>query len=190
MLTLPFQENHFLRNPQLDPFVKFYCNFNALMRLNLQRWTGFDLLKISRWLWSGWNILLKRYSGDLGRETIGHMEDSCSVCSPDHFPREAPAGYGRHRWASWGGGSLRHGACVAAPQGVWRSPRVWAEAGPGCSEVCWQPSVQHVWKWLKTEFCYPSPNEINDQKSLFYKMEVYSPLLVSLGEYWDIHWLI
>ena len=46
ILTTPFQENHFFWHPQLDPFVKFYCIFNALVRPNLQRWTGFDVLII------------------------------------------------------------------------------------------------------------------------------------------------
>ena len=36
----------FFCTPQVDPFVKFYCIFNALVRQNLQRWTGFDLLII------------------------------------------------------------------------------------------------------------------------------------------------
>ena len=45
--TAPFQENHFLRHPQLGPYFKFYCYFNALVRPNLQSWTGFDLLIIS-----------------------------------------------------------------------------------------------------------------------------------------------
>ena len=47
ILTTPFQENNFFRHPQLDLLVKFYCIFNALVRQNLQRWTGFDLLIIS-----------------------------------------------------------------------------------------------------------------------------------------------
>ena len=29
--TTPFQENYFFRHPQLDPFVKNYCIFNAPM---------------------------------------------------------------------------------------------------------------------------------------------------------------
>ena len=28
---------------QVDPFVKFYCIFNALVQPNLRRWTGFDV---------------------------------------------------------------------------------------------------------------------------------------------------
>ena len=42
-----FPRNHFFWHLQLDPFVKFYCIFNALVRQNLLRWTGFDLLIIS-----------------------------------------------------------------------------------------------------------------------------------------------
>ena len=30
-----------LRYPQVDPFVKFYCYFNALVRPNLHSWTRF-----------------------------------------------------------------------------------------------------------------------------------------------------
>ena len=36
----------FFGTPQVDPFVKFYCMFNALVRPNLKRWTGFDVLII------------------------------------------------------------------------------------------------------------------------------------------------
>ena len=36
----------FFGTPQVDPFVKFYCIFNALVRPNLKRWTGFDVLII------------------------------------------------------------------------------------------------------------------------------------------------
>ena len=36
----------FFRTPQVDPFVKFYCIVNILVRPNLNRWSGFDVLII------------------------------------------------------------------------------------------------------------------------------------------------
>ena len=41
-----FQIKPLLGHPELDPFFKFYCYFNALVRPNLQRWTEFGLLII------------------------------------------------------------------------------------------------------------------------------------------------
>ena len=36
----------FFGTPQVGPFVKFECIFYALVRTNLQRWTGFEVLLI------------------------------------------------------------------------------------------------------------------------------------------------
>ncbi len=46
ILTPFIQKKHLLRDPEVDPFIKFYSYFNDVAQPNLHSWIGFDLLII------------------------------------------------------------------------------------------------------------------------------------------------
>ena len=75
-------KKHILLHPQLDPILKFYCYFNALVLPNMMRWTWFDLLIISgvKFWWFSFFYFLERTSGSRDMPNL-RLVKNWEICS-------------------------------------------------------------------------------------------------------------